>query len=118
MPGHSGDLLAFTVGILAALSSLCVLVGLATRFVLMPYLREHLLKPVQETHHQVTENNGTSDQPTVLDAIHDVQRDITALSRVMDAHMDWSDRWTELWEREIARLKEQVRKRRNGGNSE
>lgn len=109
----SGDAVAFLVGVLGAAVSACILLGLAVRYALMPYLREHLLEPVQETHHQVTENNGGSEQPTVLDAIHDVQTDVGALSRVMDSHMEWSDRWTDLWEREIERLKEQLRKERS-----
>lgn len=116
MGASSGEAVGFTAVALGAAVSFCILSGLVVRFILMPYLREHLLTPVQETHHQVTENNGGSEQPTVLDAIHDVQRDVTALARVMDAHMDWSDRWTDLWEREIARLKEQLR--RNGARAD
>lgn len=93
--------------------SACVLVGLAVRYVLLPYLRDHLIQPVNETHKQVTENHHAqpNGQPTVLDRIDDVQRDVKALSVVMDAHMEWSDRWTGLWEGELTQLRQQVKEK-------
>lgn len=107
MASASRDLLTFVI---VTAVGLCTLVGLATRYVLVPYLREHLLTPVQETHHQVTENNGSSPSPTVLDAIHDVQQDVRALSMVMDEHMKWSERYTTMTERRFRRIRQMMRK--------
>lgn len=106
MNAQSRDTVTFLLG---SLISLAVLTGLAVRYILMPYLRDHLLNPVQETHHQVTENTGKSPQPTVLDAIHDVQRDVRALSMVMDAHMQWSERYTAATERRFKRIRQLIR---------
>jgi hypothetical protein len=70
------------LGIVAAvLVSLSVLAGLATRYVLVPYLRDHLVRPVQETHRQVTQNRHANVEPTVLDRIDDVH---DAVRRVAD----------------------------------
>lgn len=112
MPAHSGDLVAFVAGLLSAAVAATVLLGLATRYVLLPYLREHLLDPVQETHHQVTENTGESPQPTVLDAIHSVERDVKALAGVMDTHMAWSEAYTTQTERKFRRLRQLIRELR------
>lgn len=100
------------LGILAAASTAALgvltILGLVVRFVLLPYLREHLVQPVQETHKQVTENHHSNDRPTVLDRIDDVSgqvaentRETRALARMFDGHLDWSqhevDRlWTAL----------------------
>ncbi len=62
-----------TLGVLA-------LVGLAVRFVLVPYLREHLVRPVQETHRQVTQNRHESREPTVVDRIDDVLGEVRRLA--------------------------------------
>ena len=95
--------------LLGTIISLSLIIGMAVRWVLMPYLREHLLGPVQETNRQVTENTGDSPQPTVLDAIHDVQRDVKALSVVMDEHMSWSERYTRATERKFRRIRQMIR---------
>lgn len=71
-----------------------------------------LVKPVRETHHQVTVNHHSSKEPTVLDRIDTVQRkvdevaqanrvqdrkidgvqrDVTALTVVFDAHLRGGD---------------------------
>lgn len=71
-----------------------------------------ILAPVRETHHQVTVNHHSSAEPTVLDKIDSVhqevvavveenrvqnrkidsvQRDVTALTVVLDAHLHGSD---------------------------
>lgn len=106
MNADARDSVTFLFGTVISLS---IVLGLAVRYVLMPYLREHLLGPVQETHHQVTENTGESPQPTVLDAIHDVQRDVRALAMVMDQHMKWSERYTAATERRFRRIRQLIR---------
>lgn len=107
------------IGIVSgALCSLLVLLGLAVRFVLVPYLREHLVRPVQETHRQVTQNRHANPEPTVLDRIDDVHDAVRRLSdttvavqavanaaarsasgahRRLDQHSHWADH-------EVARL--------------
>ncbi|GAA1138284.1 hypothetical protein GCM10009606_17620 [Nocardioides aquiterrae] len=71
-----------------------------------------ILTPVRETHHQVTVNHHSSAEPTVLDKIDtvrqevravvvenreqnrkidSVQRDVTALTVVLDAHLHGGD---------------------------
>lgn len=88
--------------IAAALSAVLLaftLAGLAVRYVLLPYLREHLIAPVKETNKQVTENHHSNPNPTVLDRIDDVSHQVAenttetrALARMFDGHLDWSQR--------------------------
>lgn len=69
------------IGVVAgALVSVCVLLGLVVRFVLVPYMREALVKPVQETHRQVTQNRHANPEPTVLDRIDDVHDSVKRLT--------------------------------------
>lgn len=92
--------------VLGTLVTGCILVGLAVRFILMPYLRDVLLAPVQETHKQVTENHhANKDQPTVLDRIADVQTDVNTLSRVLEGHMRTSDSWLDHITNELGRYR-------------
>lgn len=76
------------------------------------WAESQILGPVRETHHQVTVNHHSSEEPTVLDKldtvrqevadvaaenrtqnrkIDSVQRDVTALTVVLDAHLHGSD---------------------------
>lgn len=76
------------------------------------WAESQILGPVRETHHQVTVNHHSSAEPTVLDKIDtvgrqvaavakenavqnrkidSVQRDVTALTVVLDAHLHGSD---------------------------
>lgn len=126
MPQDARDLITWTLG---SLVSLCILVGVATKFVLVPYLREHLFSPLRETHRQVSENGHTHhDTPTLPDRLEDLAvkvddasrahadqaRDITALTRVMDEHLRWSDRWVDVVDRELELLKQRTKP--NGDN--
>lgn len=45
---------------------------------LMEALEEHVFRPVRETHHQVTVNHHSSDEPTVLDRLDDVTKAVEA----------------------------------------
>lgn len=111
MDQQTRDAVTFLLG---TFLTLCLIAGMLTRWVLLPYLRDHLIAPVQETHSAVTENHHASAAaPTLPDRLEDVHgvavealQAVKALARVMDAHMDWSDRWTSLWEREITNLKQ------------
>lgn len=98
--------------ILVIITGTTGLIGLMVRFALVPYLRDQLIAPVQETHRQVTENGHANDSPTVMDLIHDVQAaidkhssDVRALSGVLDEHLRYSDRWVSLMERELEQLR-------------
>lgn len=64
-------MIAVIGGILGAILTTCVLIGLAVKFVLLPYLREHVVNPIQETNRQMTVNNHSSAEPTLLDRIDD-----------------------------------------------
>lgn len=114
---------------LATILSLSAVLGLAVRFILLPWLRDHLVLPVQETHRQVSEN-GHVDRttPTLPDRLEDLSakvdeaqeshvvqsRDLTALTRVLDEHLRWSDRWVDVVDREIAQLRRDTQREGNG----
>jgi hypothetical protein len=101
------------------LSSL-MLIGLAVRFVLFPWLEKRfapLATQVRETHHQVTVNGHQSDEPTMLDKldtlkaevrelkgetrsdISHLRGDLANVGRLYDLHVDHSgDDRAELWD--------------------
>lgn len=95
--------------LLGTVLSLCILGGFVVRFVILPWLQAHLVEPVKDTQHQVTENQHQSDTPTLPDRIEDLTdavhaatrdhvtqgRDIRALTRVLDEHLRWSNRWVD-----------------------
>lgn len=105
--------------ILGTTISLSILLGLAVKFVLMPYLKEHLVRPMKQVEKQVSENAHANKQPTVLDRIDDVKVQVESLSagieearadrlalhRMFAEHSDWSQRWVDVIEREIALLR-------------
>ena len=67
--------------------------GVAVRFVLVPYLRDVLVKLVQETHRQVTGHDRAPDisasRPTVVDKVDQVVEALATLdSKVGDALRD------------------------------
>lgn len=66
---------AAEVGVVtSALLGTFAVVGLVVRFMLLPYLREQVVRPVQETHRQVTPHTpGDAGAPTVADRLSDVQ---------------------------------------------
>lgn len=98
--------------LLGVVLALLALLGLAVRYVLVPYLRDHLVGPVQETHKQVTQNRHANPEPTLLDRLDDVHDDVRRLAdtvaavqavanaaarstagahRRLDQHMSWAD---------------------------
>lgn len=116
---------------LATILSLCAVLGLAVRFVLLPWLKDHLVLPVAETHRQVSEN-GHVDRttPTIPDRLEDLSakvddateahavqtRDLAALNRVLDEHLKWADRMTDVMDRELELVKDQLRRKRQNGD--
>lgn len=94
--------------IISTTLALAAIAGLLVRWVLMPYLREHLLRPMQRVEHQVSVNNHTSDVPTMLDKIDDLhgevrelraeqlrtRSDLSDLSRQVGDHLLRSESWS------------------------
>lgn len=107
---------------LGTTASILVLVGILVRYVLLPYLREHLIAPVKQVEKQVSENHHSNKEPTVLDRIDDVQtelralvKQVTSLAAVVEAHADvqtehskWSGEWTQRIEKDVTELKGRV----------
>lgn len=99
------DLLSLVAACIGITLGLCTLAGLAVRFVLMPWLREHLVTPVKETNHQVTVNGHVSRDPTLLDKVDHLQReigryreDMQVAARMFEGHIDRSaGEWGRLW---------------------
>lgn len=102
MTEHSRDLVQWALGVLVSAS---ILVGLATRYVLLPWLKDKLVLPIQQTHHQVTQNNHQSpDGPTLPDRLTDLQTDVHTLTRLLDYHVSWSENEHTRLERDLAQL--------------
>jgi len=72
-------------GTLAAILSTCALIGLAVKFILMPYIRENVIKPIHETHRQMTVNSHASSPPTFLDLMDDK---FVALERAVNGRLE------------------------------
>ena len=104
----TGDWRELVTWIISTTLALAAIAGLLVRWVLMPYLREHLLRPMQRVEHQVSVNNHTSDVPTMLDKIDDLHRevrelraeqrrarsDLSDLSRQVGDHLLRSESWS------------------------
>lgn len=84
-----------TDGIVAACSGLLVVfafIGIVARFVLLPYLREHLVTPVAEVREQVKnthESNLREDIDSVSEQITDLNDSVTR------ARIEDRQRWRE-----------------------
>ena len=104
----TGDWRELVTWIISTTLALAAIAGLLVRWVLMPYLREHLLRPMQRVEHQVSVNNHTSDVPTMLDKIDDLhgevrelraeqrrtRSDLSDLSRQVGDHLLRSESWS------------------------
>lgn len=104
----SADWRELITWIISTTLALGAIAGLLVRWVLMPYLREHLLRPMQRVEHQVSVNNHTSDVPTMLDKIDDLhgevrelraeqrrtRSDLSDLSRQVGDHLLRSESWS------------------------
>lgn len=108
MDSGTREAITWTLG---TLLTVFAVLGVLVRYVLLPYLREHLIAPVKQVEKQVTENHHSNSTPTVLDRIDDVQQEVRVLGRMLEGHMDWSERWVNLIERELDL------DRRRGGDS-
>lgn len=109
MSAETRDLISWILGTTVSLS---IIIGLIVKFILMPYLRDHLVRPMKQVEKQVSENHHSNKNPTVLDRIDDVQQDVKALraemagmARMYEGHLNWSERWVGLIERELDLVK-------------
>ena len=66
------------------ITAVAAVLGLGWRL-LLPWLREQIVHPIQQTHHQVTVNHHSSDEPTVLDRVDDVQKAVESLTEIVEA---------------------------------
>lgn len=138
------DLVENAGQILALLLSFLALTGLAAKFIVLPWLEDRfapLAKKVAETHHQVTVNGHTSEDPTLVDRVHanqesidelrtvvrelkgesrrdlaDMRLDLGSIGRLYDRHVEWSSEeagriWAALIE-----LRDGVRHDEDDGN--
>lgn len=96
----SKDVVELIGAVLGAILATCALIGLGVRYVLLPWLREHLVQPVMETNRQITRNGHTSNPPTMLDQLHTISRkvddsatkgDLRAASRMFEGHITRSE---------------------------
>lgn len=61
------------------ITSTIVILGAFWKFIILPQIRLEVVKPVQETHQQVTENGGRNDPPTLPDKLHTIQESVDDL---------------------------------------
>lgn len=85
---------------------LCALIGIAAKWVVLPWIQTHVVVPVKETNRQVTVNGHASRDPTLKDSIHtlrdqhtrlseqydELRRDIAAAAYMFDGHIAASER--------------------------
>lgn len=69
------------VGVAAsAVLGVAAVIGLVVRWALLPYLREQVVRPIAETHRQVTPHDRPLDaEPTIVDRLDDVQSELRDL---------------------------------------
>lgn len=69
--------LGILVGVVVAISGLLgTAIAFLVKYALIPYIEKRLVKPVRETHKQVTQNHHTSDPPTIPDRIENMMHTI------------------------------------------
>ena len=121
------DLITWTLGTIVSLS---VVTGLVVRFILMPYLREHLVKPMGAVRHHV-ENSHNLNLRDDLDAkfdglasqigslgteVRDLKMQHQVEARMFEGHLEWSERWVALAERDVDALRAEIRRHHPEGN--
>ena len=101
MTEQTRDLITWTLGTVIALT---VVIGIAVRLILLPYLREHLVKPMGVVKEQVKNSHGTNlrdDLDNTRDDINALRADVRSVSEQIKGHITWSERWVKVIEREI-----------------
>lgn len=100
------EFLTLTVGGLTALTLIAGMIAAAVRLVLLPWLREHLVRPMkvnadlaEEVHRQVTVNSHKSPEPTLLDKIDTLQQNQHAAAQMFEGHIERSaEEWGRIWD--------------------
>lgn len=90
--------LVITCAIVALIGGLFGIAGAVWRWVVLPNLREQLIRPVQETHKQVTVNGGRNNPPTLLDKVGEVDASLKKLRQdfvdhLVNASREQADMW-------------------------
>ncbi len=97
-----------------------VLIGICAKVLLLPWLRDNLVKPVEETNKQVTVNTHVSEPSTLLDSVHLLEDKMDSMETILhnmaveyahmagstgvikamwDHHLEWSQNEVErLWD--------------------
>jgi len=71
--------------IVSAVLAVAALLGLLVKYVLMPYLIEQVVRPLRETHRQVTPHHRLRrDEPTVVDRLDDVKTDLSGIKEAVE----------------------------------
>lgn len=73
MLANIGILVAVVVGISGILGGI---ITFLVKYALLPYLEKHVRTPVEEIHHQVSQNSHASETPTILDRLDDVMSQV------------------------------------------
>lgn len=94
--------------------SVLILLGLAVKYVLVPYLERTLIRPVHDTHRQLSVNKHESDPPTMRDLVDTAIAKVDTLGRMFDGHLDWSQGETDRLWRSNERLEELIERLREG----
>lgn len=78
---------ALAASVMSGLAALLAVLGASVKWVLLPYIERELIRPVQQTHHQVTVNHHSSGEPTILDRLDDVQDEIRSVRSDLSTHL-------------------------------
>lgn len=104
-----GETLQVVVLTLTAVTLAVGLVGLAARFILVPWLKTTLIDPVEETRNQVTPTDATIQPPelipTLFEKVEHIERGIQTTNERLDDHLVWS-------EGEVNRIWQAIRRRK------
>ncbi|HET6917284.1 MAG TPA: hypothetical protein VFH56_14415 [Acidimicrobiales bacterium] len=71
--------LDIAVAVVVVIGGVCTAIAFAVKFILLPWLRYNLVEPVKKTHHTVTTNHHTSEEPTLLDRLGDIRDDVATV---------------------------------------
>lgn len=81
----SGETVSVLAAAVSALVGMFAIIAVVYKLVVLPRLREDLLRPVRETHRQVTQNRHVNREPTVLDRLEDLNARFDELGTRLDA---------------------------------
>lgn len=97
--------ITWTLGTIIALSTV---LGLAVRLILLPYLREHLVKPMRQVEKQVTENHHSNPKPTILDRLDDIERAVVNTQAEMARHREDEQARLDRGDARMGRIEESI----------